>query len=59
MIKKLWRKFLCKIGDHDWTSKAMEGIKPDVAKIFADPTGHFKEYAKMYCKHCGHVSTLN
>ena len=62
MKKFLKILFLCNIlGDHDWTSKAQEGIKPNPPKtsnvnvILAD----FGEYAKMYCKRCGKVSGLS
>ena len=56
LISKWRTQFMCSIGSHEWTCAAREGIKPDPEKIKADPLGYFKEYAKMYCKHCGHVS---
>ena len=46
----------CKIlGNHVWTSKAMED-KP--APKILDREG-FKDYAKLYCKHCKYESKLN
>jgi hypothetical protein len=58
MLKKIWGKLLCLIGDHDWTCKAEEGIKPDKGS-FTNPLEGFKEYSKMYCKRCGGVSDLS
>ena len=49
----LWGKFLCAIGDHDWTTKAKEGIPPDKERARANPAGYFWEYAKLYCKRPG------
>ena len=59
MIKKLWGKFLCLIGDHEWTGDALEGIPPseevlELAK--KDPLAGFRQFSKMYCKRCGKVS---
>ena len=42
----MWRKFKCLIGEHDWTCRAEEGIKPDVT------AENFIYYATCYCKHC-------
>ena len=65
MVKTLYQKYMvaarrmqCLVGGHDWTCAAREGIKPDPVKLKANPVGYFWEYAKMYCKRCGHVSTL-
>ena len=62
MLKKLRGKFLCLIGDHDWTGKALEGIPPDeevrrLAKV--DPVAGFKKYSEMYCKRCRKISDLS
>jgi hypothetical protein len=59
MIKILWGKLLCLIGDHDWTGAAREGIPPskkiiELAK--KDPLAGFKKYSTMYCRRCGRVS---
>lgn len=59
MIKKLFGKFLCFIGDHDWTGDALEGIPPsDEIKELAqkDPLAGFKKFSAMYCKRCGRKS---
>ena len=53
---KIMRRLSCLLGDHEWTCKAEEGIKPDPKKVEADPLGYFAEYSKMYCKHCSAVS---
>lgn len=54
MIHKLLGWLFCLIGDHDWTSAAMQGKTPTDLSI----TG-FKEFARMYCKRCGYNSHLN
>lgn len=54
-MKKLWRQFLCFIGDHEWICKAEQGIKPTKEELH-DPLVGFKIYSQMYCKHCGKVS---
>ena len=59
MAKKLLGRLLCLIGDHDWTSLAMEGFKPDPVRVNADPLGYFREYAAMYCRRCRHRSRLS
>lgn len=51
LFKKLGRKFMCFIGDHEWTSAVEQGIKP-TAKQAKDGVDGFKDYAKLYCKHC-------
>jgi hypothetical protein len=58
-IKRILGKFLCLIGDHDWTSKAEQGIPPDYDKRDVDPIGYFKEYAAMYCSRCNKKSKHN
>lgn len=57
-MKRLWRRFLCFTGDHEWTSKAEQGIKPTEQDI-KDGVQGFYRYAAMYCKHCGKGSDLN
>lgn len=55
---KQLQRFLCLIGDHEWTSKVAQGIKPTEAELEAGIAG-FAEYAKMYCGACGHESEMN
>lgn len=58
MVMKLWGWFLCHImGDHDWTCAAAEWIEPTPLQIKNGVVG-YADYAKMYCKRCGKVSTL-
>jgi hypothetical protein len=62
MIRKLWGKFLCLIGDHEWTGAALDGIPPDdriKALAKKDPLAGFKEYSEMYCRRCGRKSDLS
>ena len=58
LVKNITRKFLCLIGDHEWTSAALEGHKPTQSQLNAGLLG-FKEYAIMYCKHCKKISRLS
>ena len=61
-MKKLIRKFLCFIGNHEWTCKATEGIKPsgfEIAQADDSPAFlllRFNTYATMYCKRCKYVN---
>lgn len=61
-MKKLIHKFLCFIGDHEWTCKAAEGIKPSGFEIPQDDDSQtllmlrFHTYAAMYCEHCKQTS---
>ena len=60
-LKKLFGKFLCFTGDHDWTSRAMEGIEPNAIEremAKTDPLAGFKKYSRMYCRRCGRYSDL-
>ena len=59
-FKQLKEKFLCLIGDHEWTSKHEEGILPNEWQLKSGLSG-FKDYAKMYCKrkHCRKPSKHN
>ena len=50
-FKTVVGKFLCLIGDHDWTCDAEEGISPTKEQVELGATG-FWLYAKMYCKRC-------
>jgi hypothetical protein len=62
MIKILWGKLLCLIGDHDWTGAALDGIPPDqriIELAEKDPLAGFKEYSAMYCRRCGCRSDLS
>jgi len=54
----IWKKFLCLIGDHEWTCKAEQGIKPTKEEL-AVPFVGFQIYSAMYCKHCGRISALS
>lgn len=51
-MKRLFGRLLCLIGEHDWTSLAQEGVKPDPARVKADPVNYFWEYAAMFCRRC-------
>lgn len=53
-MNKLWQKFKCWIGDHNWTCAAEQGIKPTPEQVNGGIDG-FYDYAKMYCKQCGKV----
>ncbi len=57
--RRFMGRFLCSIGDHDWTSNTQEGIPADPAKIRADPIGYFKEFSAMWCRRCEQRSDLN
>lgn len=53
---------LCLIGDHAWTSRALEGLQPTAEEqapqpgdTSAETLRKFKSYATMYCKRCGKV----
>lgn len=55
-----WLKcfMLCRVlGNHDWTSRAQQGIPPTREQL-STPDG-FWDYAKMFCRRCGRVSRLN
>lgn len=54
MIRKLFGHIRCLIGDHEWTSAAMQNVKPTDLTMAG-----FKEYSRMYCKYCGKNSPLN
>ena len=56
-MKKLWQKIKCLFGLHEWTSKAMEEIKPNSEEL-KNPSG-FWNYAEMYCKYCKTISKLS
>ncbi len=58
MLKYIWIKFMCLVNGHDWTCKAAQDIPPTPEQLAAG-YGGFKDYAKMYCKRCGHESELN
>jgi len=50
------KKIKCKLfGMHNWTCAAEEGINPTKEQLEYGTAG-FWDYAKMYCKDCGHVS---
>ena len=59
-MNKILKFIKCKIFQHhNWTCKAMEGIKPEPPKSIDDIGKNFREYTKMYCKDCGYESKLN
>jgi len=59
MLKKISAFIDCKIlGIHNYTSAAAEGIPPTEAQLNSGTDGFF-DYAAMYCKDCGHVSTYS
>lgn len=52
------RLFLCHIlGDHQWTSKADQGIKPSREEL--ESSQGFWKYARVYCSRCGEPSKYN
>lgn len=62
ILKAAAGKFLCLIGDHDWTGAALEGVPPDEVVLELakkDPLAGFKKYSAMYCKRCGKKSDLS
>lgn len=58
-MKKIFNKFICLFRGHKWTSAAMQGKKPTDEQLKYGGFLGFKDYAKMYCERCGHVSKLN
>jgi len=52
---RFYDRFLCLIGDHEYTSKTEQGIKPNPEKMKRNPVGYFFEFTRMYCLRCGHV----
>lgn len=54
---KIFRSIACLFGFHEWTNAAQEGKKPTAQQVKS--YAGFKEYAKMYCKHCKKESKLN
>lgn len=58
-MKKFFIKLIaCKIlGLHSWTSSSLRGesIKQPIVNLEEE----LREYARMYCEHCGHESELN
>jgi hypothetical protein len=58
MGEAIKRWVLCVLlGDHDWTSAAMEGRPPTKEQMGKGLSG-YEEYAEMYCNRCGKVSTI-
>jgi hypothetical protein len=57
-MRKFLQTIYCWIGGHEWTSAAQEGRKPTELQVMAGVAG-FKDYATMYCKHCGKISDLS
>lgn len=49
MLLRLWGRFLCLLGYHDYTSNHMMGIEPDMELVIADPVAQFKAYSRMWC----------
>lgn len=58
LLKTLYRKLLCLIGDHKWTNSAEEGNPPTDEQLVNTYSG-YTDYAKLYCKHCKTVSRLS
>ena len=48
---------LCGLSGHNWTCSSEQGFKADPWQL--ESIEGFHDYAKMYCKDCGHESTLN
>ena len=59
LLRRIAGKFLCLIGDHDWTNRSQQGIPPDPVKREVNPVEYFKEYAAMYCSRCNKGSQYN
>jgi hypothetical protein len=53
MITKIKNWFLCWLS-HDWTCADMEGIPATKEQLEGGVDG-FVDYAKLYCRRCGHV----
>lgn len=58
-LRDLWDNVQCLLGNHDWTCKAQQGIQPTPEQLTGDLVRGFREYSKMYCKHCLVESELN
>lgn len=56
-MKKIFKNIACFFLAHDWTSKSLQGIKPEGEEL-KSITG-FKSYSEMYCLRCGKKSKLN
>jgi len=56
MLKMIWIRFCCKIGFHELTCKADEGIPPPNYIADMPSTGdmiiEYNNYIAIYCKHC-------
>ncbi len=53
-------------GDHQWSSRALEGFPPTGPDEMPEPgdtadvvVRKFYTYARMYCQHCHHPSRFN
>ena len=55
IMKRLWRRILCLLGAHDWTTDEEQGKPLNIEEILLGKYG-FGIYSKRYCKHCGHVA---
>jgi hypothetical protein len=59
VLRKVVGRLLCVIGEHDWTSLAMEGrgvprhLHPEPRDGIDEILRKFREYATMYCRRCG------
>lgn len=49
---RVWSWIRCLLGDHDWTSKAAQGVKPSADEL-RDGLAGFERYAQMFCARCG------
>ena len=53
VFKYMLYKLPCKFGRHDYTCAAEQGVEATDEQLEGGFKG-FMEYAKMYCKRCGH-----
>lgn len=51
-MKQLLNWLMCRLGAHEWTCNAEQGIPPTKAQTDAGAAG-FYSYARGYCKLCG------
>jgi hypothetical protein len=55
LIKYKLAKIACKFGRHDYTCAAEQGVEATDEQLEGGFEG-FMDYAKMYCKRCGHIT---
>lgn len=50
---RAWNWVRCRLlGDHDWTCKAEQGVKPSADEL-CDGLAGFDRYAQLFCSRCG------